>query len=82
MKGVGGYSGWRWIFIMEGIITVVVSAVSIFIIVPFPEQTTRFSPEEKNAILARVAEDGVEKDDVPAWKHALEACKDRKVLLA
>ncbi|KAF1351986.1 major facilitator superfamily domain-containing protein [Delphinella strobiligena] len=66
MKGVGGYSGWRWIFIMEGIITVV---------------TTRSSPEEKSAILARVAEDGVEKDHVPAWEHALEARKDRNVLL-
>lgn len=36
MKGVGGYSGWRWIFIMEGIITVVVSAMSVFIMIAFP----------------------------------------------
>lgn len=68
---------------MEGIITVVVSIASFWIIVSFPEQTTRFTPEEKAAILARVAEDEVEEDTtVPVWKRTLAACKDRTVILA
>ena len=32
MKGVGGLNGWRWIFILEGILTVVVSAAAYFFI--------------------------------------------------
>ena len=32
MKGVGGLNGWRWIFILEGILTVLVSAAAYFFI--------------------------------------------------
>ena len=32
-----GMAGWRWIFIMQGIITVVVGAIGAFTIVDFPE---------------------------------------------
>lgn len=76
--------GWRWIFLMEGIITVVVSLASIFIVVPFPEDNNSFSPEERAVILARVQEDRVEEveGEGPAWKRTLAACSDRKVILA
>lgn len=46
------------IFIIEGLLTIVLSACSIFWIVPFPEQSTMFTPEEKAVLLARVADDG------------------------
>ncbi|KAK0653773.1 putative transporter [Lasiodiplodia hormozganensis] len=58
MDGVGNYAGWRWIFIIEGLITVVFSFCSIFWIVPFPEKSTMFTPEEKAVLLTRIAEDG------------------------
>ncbi|KAH8886029.1 permease of the major facilitator superfamily [Thozetella sp. PMI_491] len=58
MDGIGGYAGWRWIFIIEGLITIVLSFCSIFWIVPFPEKSTMFSPEDKAVLLARIAEDG------------------------
>ncbi|KAF5013203.1 hypothetical protein FDECE_782 [Fusarium decemcellulare] len=38
MEGVGGVRGWRWIFIMEGLITVVVSIISYFTILDFPDR--------------------------------------------
>jgi hypothetical protein len=31
MNGVGGYAGWRWIFILEGLLTVVVAVVAFFV---------------------------------------------------
>jgi hypothetical protein len=34
---MSGMAGWRWIFIMQGIITVVVGAIGAFTIVDFPE---------------------------------------------
>ncbi|OJD35965.1 vitamin h [Diplodia corticola] len=58
MDGVGNYEGWRWIFIIEGLITVVFSFCSIFWIVPFPEKSTMFTPEEKAVLLTRIVEDG------------------------
>jgi hypothetical protein len=46
------------IFIIEGLVTVVLSFCSIFWIVPFPEKSNMFTPEEKAVLLARVADDG------------------------
>lgn len=60
MDGVGNYEGWRWIFIIEGLITVVFSFCSVFWIVPFPEDNNKFTPAEKAVLLARVREDGGE----------------------
>jgi len=36
MKGVGGYAGWRWIFILEGLLTLVVGSVSYWAIKDYP----------------------------------------------
>lgn len=83
MHGVGGYAGWRWIFIMEGLITIIVSAASIFIIVPFPEKNTNFTAEEKTVIMTRIARDGIQEDETQqGWRRVLTACKDIKVWLA
>ncbi|KAE9366459.1 phthalate transporter [Stipitochalara longipes BDJ] len=37
MKGLGGLSGWRWIFIMEGLLTCLAGIAGYFLIVDFPE---------------------------------------------
>ena len=39
MAGLAGLNGWRWIFIMEGIITIVVGFVSYWLLVDFPDGT-------------------------------------------
>lgn len=38
MDGIGGKSGWRWIFIMEGILTVLVGLLGFVILVDFPDK--------------------------------------------
>ncbi|KAI5357314.1 putative major facilitator superfamily, MFS transporter superfamily [Septoria linicola] len=38
MEGVAGYGGWRWIFIMEGIITVLIGIAGYIFLVGFPDQ--------------------------------------------
>ncbi|KAH6654659.1 major facilitator superfamily domain-containing protein [Truncatella angustata] len=37
MSGLGGLTGWRWIFIMEGIITCVIAIASYWLLVDFPD---------------------------------------------
>lgn len=38
-----GIAGWRWIFIMQGLLTVVVGTIGIFTIVDFPEKASKKS---------------------------------------
>lgn len=50
MDGVGGLEGWRWIFILEGLVTVIVAAASFFLLYDYPE-TAKFLTEEERAFV-------------------------------
>ncbi|KAL1999386.1 hypothetical protein VTN02DRAFT_4595 [Thermoascus thermophilus] len=77
MDGVGG------IFIVEALITVVISVASFFLIVPFPEHCTFLTPQEKKLLLDRLAEDGGSaRDDRIEWRRVLETAMDWKIWLA
>ncbi len=58
MDGVGGYEGWRWIFILEGLLTVVVAVISFFFLYDFPETATFLTEEEREFVLYRLQHDG------------------------
>ncbi|KAI6041324.1 MFS general substrate transporter [Pisolithus marmoratus] len=50
MNGVGGKAAWAWIFILEGLVTVIAGAISFWIIVDFPADAklmTSSVPQEK-----------------------------------
>ncbi|KAF4314133.1 Major facilitator superfamily [Botryosphaeria dothidea] len=57
MDGVRGYKGWRWIFILEGLLTVIVSLVFFFLIPNFPEEAKWLSEDEKRYVKARLQAD-------------------------
>lgn len=84
MDGLRGYSGWRWIFIIEGVATAVIAASLYFIAPDFPETATWISPNERAYIKARLeADQGVSGHDRPITLHgALEVLKDWKVWVA
>ncbi|KAL9071706.1 MAG: hypothetical protein Q9157_005362 [Trypethelium eluteriae] len=75
MDGVGGYAGWRWIFIIEGLATIVVALVAKFLIVDWPHQAKFLNMEEKARLAARMEHDaagGVARMDTfnaPAFKR-------------
>jgi MFS family permease len=47
MDGVGGYEGWRWIFILEGLVTIVLGAGCFFFLIDTPALSTRWlEPDE------------------------------------
>ena len=60
MSGIAGYKGWRWIFIVEGLATVIVALISKFFIVDWPETSKFLSPEERQLLLRRLQDDGGE----------------------
>ena len=47
MDGVAGLEGWRWIFLLEGIVTVVLGAACFFFLIDTPALSSRWlEPEE------------------------------------
>ena len=57
MDGVSGYAGWRWIFILEGLFTVVVGAASKLAVPDWPETAKFLTDEEKRLLIARLTAD-------------------------
>ncbi|OCH93577.1 MFS general substrate transporter [Obba rivulosa] len=83
MDGVRGFSGWRWIFIIEGAVTCVVSALFYFVISDFPEDAKWLTPEEKEFVKARLYEDvGYSRRHEPlTLRNAWDILKDYKILI-
>ena len=58
LGGRHGIAAWRWIFIIEGAATVLISIISAFLIVDWPEQCRFLSADEKELVKRRMAADG------------------------
>ncbi|SPO06277.1 related to putative tartrate transporter [Cephalotrichum gorgonifer] len=39
MRGIGGWEGWRWLFALEGALTILIAIISWFYLPPSPTQT-------------------------------------------
>lgn len=60
MEGTGGLRGWRWLFIVEGGVTIVWAACAYFILLDFPANTKRLTDRERAIAIARLREGGVQ----------------------
>lgn len=57
MNGVAGIEGWAWIFILEGLLTVVVGIASFWMVHDFPDEARFLSVDERSRLLRRLASD-------------------------
>lgn len=90
MKGVAGLHGWQWIFILEGIATVVVAFIAFFFVHDFPETARFLTEEEREFVMWRLKYDGndssdggelVAQNDSREWKYVWAAFTDVQVLV-
>jgi len=83
MSGMRGYAGWRWIFILEGTLTCVVSFFFFFLLPDFPEKSDWLTPEEKTYIAARLEADQGKSavDRKLTARDVVNVFKDFKVVL-
>ncbi|KAF8962023.1 MFS general substrate transporter [Flammula alnicola] len=57
MHGVGGRPGWAWIFILEGLFTVLVGLSGYFLVPSTPRDSRFLTPEQKDLIMDRLERD-------------------------
>ncbi|KAJ7095326.1 MFS general substrate transporter [Mycena belliarum] len=57
MDGKLGHAAWRWLFFIEGSLTIFVAVLAIFILPDFPATSKWLSPEERELAMLRMTED-------------------------
>ncbi|EPT03013.1 hypothetical protein FOMPIDRAFT_126735 [Fomitopsis schrenkii] len=83
MAGVGGKGGWAWIFIIEGLVTVVAGVLSFFIIQDFPDTARFLTEEERTFVVRRLQADGQisAAGEKLKWRYVWQAIADWKTWL-
>ncbi|KAI1484472.1 phthalate transporter [Biscogniauxia mediterranea] len=72
LRGVEGYAGWRWLFLLEALLTLIVGIFSFGLMPPGPCQTKNwfrgkhgwFTPREETIIVNRVLREDPSKSDM------------------
>jgi len=54
MDGTSGLEGWRWIFILEGILTLVIAFASFWMLYDYPETAKFLNPAERAFVINRL----------------------------
>ncbi|KAF8262426.1 MFS general substrate transporter [Lactarius quietus] len=57
LDGKAGLHGWQWIFLIEGLTTVVISVISYFLIHDYPESATFLTEEERKFVIQTLVDD-------------------------
>ncbi|SPO24731.1 related to TNA1 - high affinity nicotinic acid plasma membrane permease [Ustilago trichophora] len=83
MEGKAGLPSWKWLFILEGSITVVIAGLAVFILPDMPGNSKFLTPEERQLAVNRLSLDAgtslVPTDEGTATQGFLMAVKDVKV---
>jgi ACS family tartrate transporter-like MFS transporter len=69
LHGMGGLSGWRWMFFAEGGITVLLGVFAWYWLAPTPAQAKWLSPEQRAWLLDKVAADAARSAKEGAGSH-------------
>ncbi|GAB1214375.1 hypothetical protein ATERTT37_003537 [Aspergillus terreus] len=85
MQGVLGHAAWRWLFWIEGAITMAIAISAGFILPDLPTNTRGFTKEELEVAQLRMAEDvgeaDVDSEDQGPWDGLFMAVKDIKIYI-
>ena len=79
-EGLGGRKAWQWLFILEGIPSVLVGLSLPFLLTDRPSQAKWLTAEEKNVVQEKLQEEESLKVELGGDKHsALDAFRSRTV---
>jgi sugar phosphate permease len=77
LAGVNGWAGWQWVFLLEGIASVLAGFVTLFYLTDKPERASWLSGEYKRLIIGDLARDRAELG--PREDRILKSLRDPKV---
>jgi len=81
MDGVGNIAGWAWIFILEGLLTILVGIASFWMVHDFPSEAKFLSSEDRARVVRRLKADMQASAHHEEFKmsYLLDALKDWKM---
>ncbi|KAG1868308.1 major facilitator superfamily domain-containing protein [Suillus subalutaceus] len=71
-----GQAAWRWLFFIEGGVTILVAICAIFVLPDFPHNTRWITPEERALAISRLVEDGYSEADELGKQTTMQGVRD------
>uniref|UniRef100_A0A8H7K1Y2 Major facilitator superfamily (MFS) profile domain-containing protein n=1 Tax=Bionectria ochroleuca TaxID=29856 RepID=A0A8H7K1Y2_BIOOC len=86
MEGIAGLGGWRWIFILEGILTVLIGVIIPWALPDSPETASFLTQDEKTILIHRLRQDAgtqarEDSSEKFQWKYFRAAFVDYEFIL-
>lgn len=79
MDGVNGWRGWQWLFLLEGVPSVLIGLL-VFVWLPDgPKAAKWLTPQERDLITRRIDEERASKTELGSGHHLSDAFKDIRV---
>jgi nitrate/nitrite transporter NarK len=79
LSGAWGLKGWQWVYLIEGVPSVIVGIVTLWYLDDGPQKASWLSPEQRVLLLCRIAEEEQTKHYAGAHHRLVDAFKDGKV---
>ncbi|KAH0839238.1 hypothetical protein AYO21_05653 [Fonsecaea monophora] len=82
ISGSHGLSGWQWLFLVEGVITIAFGILLFFVLPDFPKQAKWLSEKEKAFIQARLPANAPRAEELNfSFREIVTALKDKRMWL-
>ncbi|KAF8840159.1 MFS general substrate transporter [Paxillus ammoniavirescens] len=79
MDGVGGLGGWSWIFILEGVVTILLGFIAAFVMVDYPSTAKFLTAEEQSFVIEKRRRDAAQDEEYPMSQQVWAAFSDWQV---
>ncbi len=80
ISGLGGLRGWQWLFLVEGIPSIVVGLLVYFVLDDDPGKASWLTREQQDLLLKRVEEDDERKKSAGGSPHSLRGVFSKPVI--
>ncbi|KAH6846404.1 high-affinity nicotinic acid transporter [Alternaria alternata] len=81
MSGVGGKAAWAWIFILEGLLSILVSMTAYWCIYDYPATARFLTPKERTEVERRLQQDHGHLSNDFDMKYVYQALSDWKIYI-